>query len=323
MSLNHRAMKLVTCGYLMYPGIMLIGRHFSVLALMAIGCHGAQPVDPPSSPLTEPQMQGAIFLDAMSVPSPGEVFSALNKVCRPNWATLVTPATAPVTTERSQLALVVGVLAANGYVAVEAQDGQQVKNVGREMMIVAKSLGVSQSLLGRGNSLMEFADNNDWEALSDELEATENEVKNTMVDQKDHDLVTLTSAAAWIRGLEIATRVVLSSESLQGKEELRQPDLARRLAVQLNAIPDRMKRGLLVPAVMKTLESTAILLEDPETNPETLRDRFSKVHDDCSAVVKLILNTPAPASALSHSSIPIASPGLSPKSGSITNSSKP
>ena len=144
-----------------------------------------------------------------------------------------------------------------------------------------------------------------------------------MVDQKDHDLVTLTSAAAWIRGLEIATRVVLSSESLQGKEELRQPDLARRLAVQLNAIPDRMKRGLLVPAVMKTLESTAILLEDPETNPETLRDRFSKVHDDCSAVVKLILNTPAPASALSHSSISIASPGLSPKSGSITNSSKP
>ena len=303
---------------------MLTGRHFAILVMATLGSLRASTPPTPDSavrPLTEPQMQGAVFLDALSVPSPGEVFSALNKVCRPNWATLVTPATAPVTTERSQLALVVGVLAANGYVAVEAQDGQQVKNVGREMMIVAKSLGVSQSLLGRGNSLMEFADNNDWEALSNELEATENEVKNTMVDQKDHDLVTLTSAAAWIRGLEIATRVVLSSDSLPGKEELRQPELARRLAAQLNAIPDRMKRGLLVPAVRKTLESTASLLEDPETNPESLRKRFSKIHDDCSAVVKLILNTPAPSS--SPSSSPIASPGSNPKPGSMTNPSKP
>jgi hypothetical protein len=303
---------------------MLTGRHFAILVMATLGSlRASTPMAPDFNlrPLTEPQMQGAVFLDALSVPSPGEVFSALNKVCRPNWATLVTPATAPVTTERSQLALVVGVLAANGYVAVEAQDGQQVKNVGREMMIVAKSLGVSQSLLGRGNSLMEFADNNDWEALSDELEATENEVKNTMVDQKDHDLVTLTSAAAWIRGLEIATRVVLSSDSLLGKEELRQPELARRLAAQLNAIPDRMKRGILVPAVRKTLESTASLLEDPETNPEAVRKRFSKIHDDCSAVVKLILNTPPPAS--SPSSSPIASTSSSPKPGSMTNPSKP
>jgi hypothetical protein len=259
-------------------------------------------------------MQGSVFLDALSVPSPGEVFSAMNKVCRPNWATLVTRATAPFTTERSQLALVVGVLAANGYVAVEAQDGQQVKNVGREMMIVAKSLGVSQSLLGRGNSLMEFADNNDWEALSDELEATENEVKHTMVDQKDHDLVTLTSAAAWIRGLEIATRVVLSSDSLLGQEELRQPELARRLAAQLNAVPDRMKRGGLVPAVRKTLESSASLLEDSEINPEFLRKRFSKIHEDCSAVVKLILNTPTPA--------PSPTSSLSSMTNSMTNPSK-
>ena len=89
-------------------------------------------MDPANARMTEPQKKAAVFLDVLSVPSPGEVFAAINKACRPNWATLVTPATAPVTTERPQLALAVGVLTANGYVAVEAQDGQQVKNVGRE-----------------------------------------------------------------------------------------------------------------------------------------------------------------------------------------------
>jgi len=299
LSQRHGTMKLATCGYLMYPGIMLTGRNFGVLALMAIAFHGAQSGVPANSAMTEPQKQGAVFLDALSVPSPGEVFSAMNKACRPNWATLVTTATAPVTTERSQLALAVGVLTANGYVAVEAQDGQQVKNVGREMMALAKSLGVSQSLLGRGNSLMEFADNNDWEALADELEATENEVKNTMVEQKDHDLVTLTSAAAWLRGLEVVTGVVLANDSLSGAEELHQPELARKLASQLDALPDRMKRGSLVPAVKRTLETIASLLEDPETKVDTLRKNYTRIHNDCSSVVKAILTSsttlPSPA----------------------------
>jgi len=268
-------------------------------------------MDPANARMTEPQKQAAVFLDALSVPSPGEVFAALNKACRPNWATLVTPATAPVTTERPQLALAVGVLTANGYVAVEAQDGQQVKNVGRELMALAKSLGVSQSLLGRGNSLMEFADNNDWDALADELEATENEVKNTMMGQKDRDLIVLTSAAAWLRGLEVATGVVLSSDSLQGAGVLYQPELARRLATQLDSLPDRMKRGSLVPAVKRTMETTASLLEAQDTKTDTYRKNYTKIHDDCSAVVKAILSSSMKGPSTVPSPVPSPTPSKS------------
>ncbi|MCX8494511.1 MAG: hypothetical protein ORN23_09855 [Chthoniobacterales bacterium] len=290
---------------------MRTGRHFGVLALMAIGCHGAQSMDPANARMTEPQKKAAVFLDVLSVPSPGEVFAAINKACRPNWATLVTPATAPVTTERPQLALAVGVLTANGYVAEEAQDGQQVKNVGRELMALAKSLGVSQSLLGRGNSLMEFADNNDWNALADELEATENEVKNTMMGQKDRDLVVLTSAAAWLRGLEVATGVVLSNDSLQGAGVLYQPELARRLATQLDSLPDRIKSGALVQAVKRTMETTASLLEAQDTKTDTQRENYTKIHHDCSAVVKAILSSSMKAPSTVSSPVPVPTPSKS------------
>lgn len=258
-----------------------------------------------SAPLTIPEGQRveAVFLDALSIPCPGEVFVALNKACRPNWATLVTPATAPVTTDRSQLALVVGILAANGYIAVEAQDGQQVRNVGREIMAVAKSLGVSQSLMGRGNSLMEFAENNAWEALADELEATENEVKATMVEQKDHDLVTLTSAAAWVMGLKISTGVVLGSETLQGLEIIRQPDLARHLTSQLDHLPQRIKDAPLVVSMRQVLGSAATLLAARGLSPDQERGNLKKINEECAAALKAILTsttvsspTPAPSS---------------------------
>ena len=305
---------------------MVTGRHFAILALLIplIPCgQGATPTIPL---LTEQQRSEAVFLDAISIPCPGEVFVALNKVCRPNWATLVTPATAPVTTDRSQLALAVGVLAANGYIAVEAQDGQQVRNVGREIMTLAKALGVSQSLLGRGNSLMEFAENNAWEALADELEATENEVKSTMVEQKDKDLVALTSAAAWIRGLEIASGVVLGSDSLQGLEVIRQPDLAAKLASQLGNLPARLKRGAQVISVQQALESAATLLTASGASKEEPRRNLQRIHDECAAAVKAILTSSTiatPSSSVAPATNQTVPPPASSNPATTTNAASP
>lgn len=304
---------------------MVTGRHFAILALLIplTPCgRGAVPATPP---MTDQQRGEAVFLDALSIPCPGEVFVALNKACRPNWATLVTPATAPVTTDRAQLALAVGVLAANGYVAVEAQDGQQVRNVGREIMTVAKALGVSQSLLGRGNSLMEFAGNNAWEALADELEATENEVKTTMVEQKDKNLIVLTSAAAWIRGLEIASGVVLGNPSLQGLDAIRQPDLAAKLAAQLAELPPRLKDGPQVASTRGVLETTARLLATNGNSTEESRRNLQKIHDECVAAVKAILTSSTAAASPTPTPAPSAGPlsGTNPPPAPSTNPSAP
>ena len=267
---------------------MLKGRHFAAMAFMALCCHEVRADIPAISAMTASQKQEAVFLDKLSIPCPGEVFAAMNKACRPNWVTFVTPATAPVTTDRAQLAMIVGVLASNGYIAVEAQDGQQVKNVGREMMAMAKALGVSENLMGRGTCLMEFAENNAWDSLADELEATENEIKTTMVEQKDHNLVTLTSAAAWLRGLDVATTVVLATNTLQGIAVLRQSELARHLASQIGSLPERMKNGTLASQLKKTLDDVAGLLENMGSAPETERMALQKIHEKTAMLVQLI-----------------------------------
>jgi len=286
---------------------MLTGRHFAMLVLAVLSCREANAAVPVIAPMTESQKQAAVFLDALSIPSPGEVFAALNKSSHPNWAALITPAEAPLTTDRSQLALAVGVMAANGYIAVEAQDGQQVKNIGREMMTSAKALGVSQNLMGRGDSLMEFAANDAWDSLADELEATENEVKASMVEQKDHVLVTLTSAAAWLRGLDVATQVVLSSETLQGASLIRQQELARRLSIQLDTLPERMKHDGLVSRVKATLDNVTQLLGSHPDSIEAERRMIQQIHDSTSGLVKEILSsseTPAAAASAQPASPP-------------------
>ena len=286
---------------------MLTGRYFVLLALVTLGCHGVCAETPEALPMTKEQKQGALFLDALSIPSPGEVFAALTAECHPNWVTLVTPATAPMTSDRTQLALTLGVLAANGYIAVAAQDGQQVKNVGREMMTVAKALGVSENLMGRGNSLMEFAENSAWDSLSAELEATEQEIRTTMIGQKDHHLVTLSSVAAWLRGLEITTQIVLASDQLKGVDVVREPTLARHLASELELLPERMNKGGLLAKARQTLLDSAQQLDSMGATPATQRAALERIHEETANLTKEIL-----------ASSDAVTPTVAPKMGTTT-----
>lgn len=242
--------------------------------------------------MTDSQKQVGGLLNTLSIPSPGETFAALNIPCHPNWVTLVTPATVPITTDRTQLALAMGVLAANGYIAMEAQDGQQVKNVGTEMMVLGKALGLSANLMGREKSLIEFAEKNDWNALRGALKATENGVTTAMIDQKDQDLVILTAASTWLREMEIATQIVLSSDTLQGSSVVKQPKAARELSSQLDTLPERMKKGLLVSAMKQTLDETVTLMETMGGTPETEKPVLQRIHDEMAGLVKKILTSP-------------------------------
>jgi hypothetical protein len=234
-----------------------------LIMLLFVGSSGLYGIE---RGLTPHQRRGAVYLDDISLPSSGEIFAAINKMSRPNWAVLSHGGAAPVTTDRAQLALVVGLLVTNGYIAVEAQDGQQVKNIGRDIMTLSKALGVSQSILSRGNNLIEFADHGEWDPLRQELEATENEVKTTMIEQQDLSLVTLTSAGAWLRGLEVAAGIVLSNYSSEGAALLNQPVLARHLASNLEELPPKLKSNPLVIEVKETLIHIATILEKADRN---------------------------------------------------------
>src|SRR5881394_600382 len=165
--------------------MLVRGRTALLLLPIAAGVLiGAEPAK-----LAPDQMAKAARTDTITIPTPGELFAALQKPGKPNWTGAYR---APIPTtykNRAQLALNLGGLIADGFIAVEAQDSQQVKNIGSDVIKLAKALGVSQNILGRSNSINDFAETNQWGSLQEELEATQNEVKNSMQSHSDQDLV--------------------------------------------------------------------------------------------------------------------------------------
>jgi hypothetical protein len=237
--------------------------------------------------ITTADIAGAGATDSMSVPLPGELLAALGKQCKPNWAAEFRPPINTALTNRAQIALNLGALIADGYVAVEAQDSQQVKNIGRDILALGKALGISNEVIARGSSIAQFAENNEWNALKEELEATQNEVKNAMEKIRDDDLVTLISLGGWVRGTEIVADIIYNNYSDATASLIRQPALAAFLRGKINNLSPKVREDPLVVSLNKQLEEVQKLVTFPLGTTATKED-VKKLKDAVAAMVKEI-----------------------------------
>jgi len=185
---------------------------------------------------------------------------------------------------RAQIALNLGGLIADGFIAVEAQDSQQVKNIGTDIIKLAKALGVSENVLSRGNSINEFAENNQWDTLQEELEATQNEVKTSMQSHADQDLVILVTLGGWIRGTQVVTGAIIKNYNESAAKVLREPALVHFMQSKLNAISPELRQEPLVKDVSEQLTGLETLVSFPEGKAPSAED-VRKLND---AVDKLM-----------------------------------
>src|SRR5260370_41163857 len=99
------------------------------------------------SPLSADELKNATSVDALTVPTPGEFFKAIEKGGKPKWTSEFRPPIPIKSTDRAQMTLHLGSLIADGNIPVEAQDSQQVKNIGKDVMALAKKLSVYKTLM--------------------------------------------------------------------------------------------------------------------------------------------------------------------------------
>ncbi len=205
----------------------------------------------------------AIKTDSVTIPTPGELFLALGKPAKPDWASRFRDPIAMNYKSRTQIALNLGGLIADGFIAVEAQDTQQVKNSGADIVKLAKALGVSESILSRGNSINQFAENDEWSTLQEELEATQNEVKASMQSHRDQDLVILVSLGGWIRGTQVVSAIVAKNYDERLGQVLRQPELLRFIRSKIGQISPEMQNDPLVKSVNGQLAAIEQIVATP------------------------------------------------------------
>ena len=247
----------------LYKGMI----RWSLILVLAAAAVVAQE---PRTSLTKEQILGASKDRAISMPMPGELFAALGKFAKPDWSAFFRKPIPMNFTSRQQIAMNLGGLIADGYLAVEAMDGQQVKNIARDVRALASALGVAQNLVNRGNSLTEFAASNQWDALKEELEAAQNEVVAAMMAHNDQELVTFVALGGWARGTEVITAHIAKNYSAESARILRQPGIARTFIEKLGAMPEKITDNPVVKRVRLTLFEVHKSVAFPEGETPTV-----------------------------------------------------
>jgi hypothetical protein len=239
------------------------------------------------------QLAKAARSDSITIPMPGELFTALEKSGKINWAGQYRGPIPVTYSNRAQIALNLGGLIADGFIAVEAKDGQQVKNIGSDIIKLAKALGVSEKLLGRGSSINEFAENNEWDTLQEELEATQNEVKSSMQSHADQDLVILVTLGGWIRGTQVVTSAIVQNYNEQSAKVLRQPALVHFMQSKINEISPELRNEPLVKDVSNELGKIEKLVSFPPGKTPDIEE-VRKVNETVGKMMQEIENKEAP-----------------------------
>jgi len=239
------------------------------------------------------QLAKAARTDSISIPTPGELFTALGKSGKINWAGQYRGPIPVTYSNRAQIALNLGGLIADGFIAVEAKDGQQVKNIGSDIIKLAKALGVSEKLLSRGSSINEFAENNEWDTLQEELEATQNEVKSSMQSHADQDLVILVTLGGWIRGTQVVTSAIIQNYNEQSAKVLRQPALVHFMQSRINEMSPELRDEPLVKDLSNELAQIEKLVSFPEGKAPDV-EQVRKVNQTVGKVMQEIENKEAP-----------------------------
>ena len=235
------------------------------------------------------QLAKAVRTDSISIPTPGELFAAIEKPGKTDWSGQYRGPMPITYRNRAQIALNLGGLIADGFIAIEAKDSQQVKNIGSDIIKLAKALGVSENLLKRGNSINEFAENNEWDTLQEELEATQNEVKSSMQSHNDQDLVILVSLGGWIRGTQVVSGAIAQNYDERSAKVLRQPALVKFMQSKINEISPELRSEPLVKDVSEELTGIEKLVSFPADKPPTV-DEVRKVNEAVGKVMEKIEN---------------------------------
>src|SRR6202011_915793 len=248
---------------------------FFLLAISGFGEAPANHIDLSKFPATQ--------LDDIVVPLPSEVFNVLDKLGTPNWQEQLRNPIVKNRGEREQIALLLGSVIAEGFVAVEATDKARVKEIGRDVLDLARGIGVEKTVLSRTNAILMKADENDWVGVRRELDGALTDVKKAMIELKDAQLAHLVSLGGWLRGTEVLTSIVGKSYSADGADLLNQPDLLKYFQERLAGMPLRLRNNQLVSKVQKSLDEISPLINQKIT-PASVK----RIHDITGDVVKAI-----------------------------------
>ena len=250
-----------------------------VLAMPAL----AQTPSEQNSPLPSQAKQ----VHGLAVPVPKEIFRSLDQFRNANWSAVKRPEVARWKShgDQTQIAILLGVVTAEGFIAMEAHDSTEVKNIGNRVLALAQGLGIEERAVRRARSIIDLADKEEWNEARKEWDRVVSDLESGMIELKSAELSQLISLGGWLRGTEALSALVLQNYSPERSELIRQPGLVNYLEKQVLAMSSDVQRRPMLVKLVDGIGNIRALVES-ESGPLP-KETVQKIHEICEDLVRL------------------------------------
>lgn len=251
----------------------------------------------PEELLEDEHVQMEFGVNKFTTPSIRKVFDDLQRLRPLPYDELKRTMPEQTSTDRTKLALTVGLLLADGFFAVEAEQFYDLEPIGRSLLQHAKVLGSGTRVSSHMKSVLEKGALSDWDALKNELARAQKDVEKEMVLIRDVDAANLISLGGWLRAFEIGCAASLNPYDPEKASILARPDVVEYFNLNLETLEPRIQENEIVKKIRVGLVDIQKRVDLPdqeilsETEVRELRAIAEQLVDLCYGSKRLIETT--------------------------------
>jgi hypothetical protein len=221
-------------------------------------------------------------IDATLVPSPSELFMAVDGMGEFDWDSVVS--INPNTNYDSMYlrALNLGSRSAVGFLAIEAKDKKKLGQTITAVLALARAMAVDEMILAKGSELHSLAARKQWNEVRRELDNLKVQVEEYIRDLGDDQNAVLAAAGGWLEGLRAVTKLLSQNYNQQASTVLHQPALIDYFIDRFANMDDKYKSVPVVQEIDSKLPRIKSLLagERGQPIPKEKVEELNKISTD-------------------------------------------
>lgn len=242
--------------------------------------------------------------------NPSELYTKLSAATRPQWRTLYRPTVTRCLDGRQQAALGLGAVTADLFLAAQARDAQQIRNLMQDEETIEKTLGLITPMADRRTEMLSAAENADWPALVTAIDKLTTAHRRHFREQKDEPLAELAYIGEWLRALQVCHAVAIQKELDDYRLAIGSPALIVEMNRRLDTInPSGSDTSRCLKVLHRHLSNLGKLWPEGEHTYPNLPDRLQKSAEMLREAVSQLLQE--------ETAIPSSPSGPLPQQGTL------
>ncbi|MCH5284992.1 MAG: hypothetical protein J1E42_05265 [Akkermansiaceae bacterium] len=203
-------------------------------------------------------------INVYTAPSISKIFNQLDDLPAIPDAYVLRKRPEKLSTEAGRLALEMGYLMADGFIAVRSGHMNDIKPIALDLVRYGKALGVGDKMNAHSASLLENAEKGQIEEFKRNLASTQEDVNAEFVSLRDPDLAHLIALGGWVRALEAATAAISSKFDAKQASAVFYPDGPAYFSEILDGLNPQTSEKMHIHHMRKLLDKLTEQMTLPE-----------------------------------------------------------